>query len=302
MQIGSTELKNILILGGAGTLGSELVKRLYRGHRLTVLSRDEHKQQAMKKAYPGVKFVLGDIRDKGSIEREFIDKDIVFHVAALKHIDHLEDNPIESIKTNVLGSINVADAAVEQGVPYCVFSSTDKAVDPINVYGNCKALSERIFLQKNELQSNTHFSVYRWGNVIGSQGSAIPFFIDCILKNKPIPVTDQRMSRFWITISEAVDFMFETFHSSPKGEVLVPPKMKAATIPQIIAALKNLLSIDLGADNFQIIGLRKGEKLHECLFSIHSGKYVSSEICDRYSPDELMDLLRPLVERVTRSA
>ena len=291
---------NVLILGGTGTLGRELIRQLDgKCMSITVLSRDEHKQQLMKRQYPNVRFVLGDIRDLSSIEDHFREKDVVFHVAALKHIDHLEENPIESMKTNVLGTINVAKAAINAEVRYCVFSSTDKAVDPINTYGYCKALSEKILLQMNYDQSITRFSIFRWGNVLNSQGSVIPYFIDLLRKGDPIPITSKEMTRFWIRIEDAVEFMINTFRSGEtKTKVMVHPEMRASKLTDVISVLGEMT--DNHSQNFKMIGLRKGEKLHEALRSQHSESPICSKTCKQYSTNELHALLGPLVNATTR--
>jgi FlaA1/EpsC-like NDP-sugar epimerase len=204
----------ITILGGTGTLGQALVAQLLDTSPncdITIVSRDEHKQAAMKKRYPQCRFVVGDIRDAGSVRQTFTGRDVVFHVAALKHVDILEACPMESIKTNVLATEQMARLAISQKVPRFVFSSTDKAVDPINTYGYSKALSEKLLWNFNREQSGTQFSVYRWGNVLGSQGSAIPFFIDTLIKESKVYLTDLEMTRYWIPIEWAVRYMLRTF-------------------------------------------------------------------------------------------
>lgn len=286
-------IKKALVIGGTGSLGTELLRQL-SDHEVTSLSRDEQKQQAMKKIFPSVKFVLGDVRDKDSLSRHFIGKDVVFHVAALKHVDHIEENPIESVKTNILGSINVAEMAINHQVPNCIFSSTDKAVDAINVYGNCKAIAEKIFFDYNSTQDTTKFAVYRWGNVAASNGSAIPYFIDCLRSGRPVPVTDTKMTRFWITIQEAVKFMLGSYTDKlTQSMVMIPPLMKSAKVTDVIHCLADLLNVD--CYDIKPIGIRRGEKMHECLSSMHSEMHISSDNWVEYSKDELRQFLRPLV-------
>lgn len=280
------ENKNILILGGTGTLGTALIKKLYGKNRITVLSRNEHKHQEMKREYPQVKFVLGDIRDYESIESHFQNQEVIFHVAAFKMLDHLELNPLECIKTNIIGSQNVAKAAMYWGVPFVMFSSTDKAVSPINTYGFCKATSEKLFLHYNKSQSKTLFSVYRWGNVCASQGSAIPFFVNCLKNGLEVPITNREMTRFWIRIEDAVDFIVSSFMKDEvRDNVQIPKGMKSAKVLDIVHALSKLLNIK--GYKTKIVGLRPGEKIHE-LLDIN----YSSKTAPKYSEEELFNLLK----------
>lgn len=288
------ELKRALVIGGTGSLGREIITQLplkYPGIDLTVLSRCEHKQQALKKVFPHIKFVLGDVRDYSSLSPWMKGKDAVFHVAALKAIDHIEENPVESVKTNVLGTINVANCAIEHDVKYCMFSSTDKAVSPINTYGFCKATSEKILLEYNRNLSITHFSVYRWGNVISSTGSAIPFFIEQIKADQPVSLTDPMMTRFWIKISTAVNFILNSYDSKESLEnIMIPPTMKAAKVIDVINCIADILGKKA---KINVVGLRRGEKMYEELMSVHTAKPISSTNCQQYTYRELMDLLRP---------
>lgn len=288
------DVKKALVIGGTGSLGKEIVTQLlskYPNVEVTVLSRCEHKQQAMKKLFPKVRFVLGNVRDVDSLNPWFKGKDVVFHVAALKCIDILEENPIESIKTNIIGTINVANCCIAHDVKYCMFSSTDKAVSPINTYGFCKAASEKLLLEYNRNLSFTHFSVYRWGNVLSSTGSAIPFFIENIKENKPVDLTDPKMTRFWIQIPTAVKFILDTFHSKESlTEIMIPPMMKGAKVTDVISCLGELLNREV---KINLIGLRRGEKMYEELRSIHEKNSISSENCPQYTRSELKELLRP---------
>ena len=289
------ENKRILIIGGTGTLGKELIRNLYRKNKISVLSRDEHKQALLKKEYPFIKFYLGDIRNLNNHDYAFHNIDVVFHVAALKHVDILENDPLESIKTNVLGSINIAEACIRNNVKYCMFSSTDKAVYPINAYGMSKGLSEKIFLDYNKKQSKTLFKVYRWPNVIGSNGSALLFFIVLIKSNKTIPITDARMSRFWLKTQDAINFVLDTIENNNfcKDKVLIYPHLKAAPLLEVIGAISYLLKKDY---KYNVIGLRAGEKLHEDMcFENETGRVISSNNCDQYTKEELLELLKDLV-------
>ncbi len=285
----------VLILGGTGTLGQALTERLFREYpeiNITVLSRSEHKQAEMKRRYPRARYVLGDIRDFESISPHFLGIDVVFHVAALKHVDILEDNTFECINTNVLGTRNAADAAMTYRVKYFVFSSTDKAVDPINTYGYSKALSEKLLYQYNRHNYSTKFSVYRWGNVLGSQGSAIPLFAESILINGTANVTSLEMTRFWLPISWAVDYMLRTFAEAKRDAAMIPPVMKTASTVEVIQAVAKILNKPV---ELKVTGIRPGEKIHEVMTSQHSSQELSSETHTRFSERELIDLLSPIV-------
>lgn len=262
-----------VILGGTGTLGQELTSQILKkgpGNQIVIFSRDELKQKEMASKFKGspVVFMLGDIRDKDRLEQGLHGAHTVFHVAALKHVDSMEENPEESVKTNVLGTINVADAAIRCGVKHVVFSSTDKAVDPINVYGMSKGISEKVLFNRNRVQSTTQFSVFRWGNVLGSRGSIIPVFVNQIKNNLPIPLTDKDMSRFWIRIEDAVKFMLLTYEGASSSSVMIPP-IRSAFVKDVASTIALLLNKDEPV--FQDVGIRKGEKLHEVLRSSHDG-------------------------------
>jgi UDP-N-acetylglucosamine 4,6-dehydratase len=277
----------IVIVGGTGTLGTCLVEKLHVEHEITVLSRDELKQQEMRRRFPTVRFVLGDIRDKESLKYAFLGADTVFHVAALKHVDVLEANPTEAIKTNVLGTINVAEVAMAQGVKHVVFSSTDKAVLAINTYGMTKALSERYLLSLNGRQEQTRFAVYRWGNVLGSRGSVIHTFAECLKGDGHIRITDPRMTRFWIHIEDAVDFMIRSYQDAALDQPMVP-KMKAASVLEIAQTMAKLLGRKDMKMSF--VGMRPGEKIHETLLSSHDA-CVRSDTAAKFTESELSDML-----------
>jgi UDP-N-acetylglucosamine 4,6-dehydratase len=281
-----------LIVGGTGTLGTCLIEKLLAERQeVTCFSRDELKQQDMKQLYPEVRYVIGDVRDKPSLLTVMPGHDVVFHVAALKHVDVLEGNPTESIKTNILGTINVAEAAMESGVKHLVFSSTDKAVLPINVYGMSKAISERYLLGLNRSQEKTRFAVYRWGNVLGSRGSAVHGFAKCLREHGGVKITDARMSRFWIHIEDAVDFMLKTYVDAPSDRPLIPP-MKAAKVLDLAAALAEMMG--LKKYDISFLGIRPGEKIHECLDSNHD-QCLRSDTAEQYTKKELVKMLRRVV-------
>lgn len=282
------------ILGGTGTLGRELASyHLGVGHDVSVFSRCELKQKEMRAAFgsdPSLEFSLGDIRDRKALGRFLSRRDFttLYHVAALKHIDSVEQNPEESVETNVLGTINVADAAEAIGIRHCVFSSTDKAVDPINTYGMSKGISERILFNRNRAQDTTQFSVFRWGNVLSSRGSVIPIFAEALKSGKVLKVTDPDMTRFWIRVSEAVEFM-ATHHKIAYSDRAMIPPMKSASVLDVIRALAQVLSIS--KYDFEVIGNRGGEKVHEFIRSQHEDSPLSSQNAERFSHDELVDLL-----------
>jgi UDP-N-acetylglucosamine 4,6-dehydratase len=290
-----------VVLGGTGTLGREITHQLLEaGNYVTILSRDELKQKEMAAEFASssrLHFVLGDVRDAESLRSVFRGRfgpaETVFHCAALKHVDTAEANPEECIKTNLLASINVAKEAVSAGVGHVVFSSTDKAVDPINVYGMCKGISEKIFYQYNRLQHGTKFSVFRWGNVVGSRGSIVEPFVASLLERGEVCITDARMTRFWITIEDAVRFMLSSYRSAPKLTACLPP-IKAAPVVSLARAIAD----EMGVASYQqrIIGMRPGEKLHEVLVSQHQDHTVSSLTADQYTESELRALVRPLVQ------
>lgn len=292
-------MSRFLIVGGTGTLGRETTRRLLeQGHEVVCVSRCELKQKETQAAFKNssLSFILGDIRDREKMMRVCRGYQAVFHFAALKHVEVMEDNPDESVKTNINGTMNVADACIENRVPHMVFSSTDKAVDPVNVYGFSKALSERILLQRNRVQRRTQFSVFRWGNVVGSRGSAILSFAQTLRDEGKAYITDPGMSRFWIKIEDAVEFMLSQYSTAPRDAVCIPP-IKSASLPDVIEATASII----GVTSYQLknVGLRPGEKLHEALRSIHEVEPLESHRAPKYSRDELIKLLRPLLENAT---
>lgn len=285
-----------LIIGGTGTLGRGLAREILRRdprNSVVVMSRCELKQKEMSREFSEprrLSFLLGDIRDGGVVDSCLVNGsyDVVFLTAALKHVDVLEENPEESIKTNVLGTLNVADAAVRAGVPRVVFSSTDKAVDPINVYGMCKGIAEKVLLRRNETQERTRFLVYRWGNVVGSRGSVLQSFADTLAREGKAYITALDMTRFWIRIDDAIRFMLDTYQAAICHEVLIP-EIKAASVLEIVDAVARHL--DVREYEPCITGVRRGEKLHEALKSGHSAGPMSSQDWPRYSAGELDEMV-----------
>ena len=259
--------KTVLVTGGTGSFGKAYITNLLSSHnpkKVIIFSRDEMKQFEMRGKFsndPRLRFFIGDIRDKERLLRAFSEVNYIVHAAALKQVDTGEYNPREFILTNVIGSQNVVDAAIDSGVTNVVALSTDKASSPINLYGATKLTADKLFTAANVYGANskTKFSVVRYGNVMGSRGSIIPLFQELASKGLPIPVTDVRMTRFWITLDQAVKFVDEAFSEMNGGELFVPriPSMK---ITDLVVAI---------APNSKIkeIGIRPGEKLHEEMIS-----------------------------------
>ncbi len=272
--------KSILVTGGTGSFGKVFVETVLRQHdpkRVIVFSRDELKQFDMKRNYEGesrLRFFLGDVRDSQRVHRALNGVDIVIHAAALKQVPTLEYNPFEAVKTNIIGAENLINAAIDQGVHQLVALSTDKAVNPVNLYGATKLCAEKLFVAGNSYsgEAKTRFSVVRYGNVVGSRGSVIPFFMN--EKRKGIlPVTDPRMTRFWITLDQAAALVFRALDVMLGGEILVPkiPSMKITDLLQAIAP----------ECKTKIIGIRPGEKLHEVLLMEDESRHAI-ELEDMY--------------------
>ena len=258
---------SVLITGGTGSLGKSLVEYLLTEtnvRRVAIFSRDELKQQQMRIQFQDdsrLRWFLGDIRDLDRLKRAFHRVDFVIHAAALKQVDTGEYNPMEFVKTNVLGSQNVIDASIETGVKRVVALSTDKASSPINLYGATKLTADKLFVAANNYSHSygTTFSVVRYGNVMGSRGSVIPFFREIAAKGQPLPITDLRMTRFWISIESAVKFVIDSLEMMTGGELYVPriPSMKIIDLAHAVAPGAQL----------EEIGMRPGEKLHEEMIS-----------------------------------
>ena len=257
--------QSILITGGTGSFGRYFVKTLLkrcRPKRVVVYSRDELKQFEMGQVFGEkcMRYFIGDVRDAPRLNTAMTDVDCVVHAAALKQVPAAEYNPMECIKTNVIGAQNVIDAAMANNVKKVIALSTDKAANPINLYGATKLCADKLFMAANNMagQKVTRFSVVRYGNVVGSRGSVIPYFKKLIYGGaRELPITDERMTRFWITLSEGVDFVMRAFSRMKGGEMFVP-KIPSAKITDIARAL----SPDIP---FRIIGIRPGEKLHEVM-------------------------------------
>lgn len=256
---------SILVTGGTGSFGTRFVETVLEHHRprrLVVLSRDELKQSEMQTRlrHPALRFFIGDVRDRARLVRAMHGVDIVVHAAALKQITACEYNPFEAIQTNIMGGQNVIDAAIECGVQRVIALSTDKAVNPINLYGATKLCAEKLFVQANTygFPRGTRFSCVRYGNVIGSRGSVIPIF-QAQRVNGTVTVTDPKMTRFWITLDQGVEFVIRCLGLMRGGEIFVP-KLPSTRIMDLVEAVAPGCQID-------ILGIRPGEKLHEVLVS-----------------------------------
>lgn len=258
--------KVILITGGTGSFGNSFAKYVldhYKPEKLIIFSRDELKQYEMQQLfnedrYPQIRYFIGDVRDRDRLYRAFDGVDIVIHTAALKQIAIAEYNPLEVIKTNILGAANVIDAAIDRGVQKVVALSSDKAANPINLYGATKLCADKLFLAANSYSGkhNTRFCVVRYGNIVGSRGSVIPLLLKMRSKGV-LPITEPRMTRFWITLDQGIQFVLKSLERMQGGEVFVPK------IPSM-----NLMDLAKAIDpacQTEFIGIRPGEKLHEVL-------------------------------------
>jgi UDP-N-acetylglucosamine 4,6-dehydratase len=260
--------KNILITGGTGSFGkkaTEIILKKYQPRRLIIFSRDELKQFEMSQTfsisqYPCMRYFIGDVRDKERLNRAFYGVDYVIHAAALKQVPAAEYNPFEAVKTNIMGAQNVINVAIDQGVSKVMALSTDKAANPINLYGATKLCSDKLFVAGNTYGShkNTIFSVVRYGNVMGSRGSVIPFFLK-FKDNGYLPITAPKMTRFWITLQQAVEFVLTCFENMCGGELFVPkiPSMNIMDLARAVAP----------ECETKIVGVRPGEKIHELMIT-----------------------------------
>jgi len=261
--------KTILITGGTGSFGKKFTRKIlneYNPKKVIIYSRDEYKQYLMQKEFAEYKsklrFFIGDVRDKDRLYRAFDGVDIVIHAAALKHVPLMEYNPIEAVKTNIGGAENIINAAIDKGIEKVIALSTDKAVNPVNLYGATKLVSDKLFVAANAYAGakKTRFSVVRYGNVAGSRGSVIPFFFKLIKEGaKELPITDFRMTRFWITLDEGVELVFKAIKESKGGEIYVSkiPSFKITDLAKAICPECKLKEI----------GIREGEKLHEVMIT-----------------------------------
>ena len=265
--------KTILITGGTGSFGKNFIKTVFEKYpdvkKIIVFSRDEYKQFVMqnmpefKLQDERMRYFIGDVRDKGRLERAFEGVDVVIHAAALKQVPACEYNPFEAVRTNIIGAQNIIEAAIDKNIQKVVALSTDKACAPINLYGATKLCSDKLFIAGNAYAGihPTKFSVVRYGNVAGSRGSVIPFFQDLVAKGaKELPITDMRMTRFWLKLEQAVDMVLEALENMQGGELYVK-KIPSMRMPDLAKAI---------APNIKIkeVGIRPGEKIHEQMITV----------------------------------
>lgn len=283
--------KSILITGGTGTFGvkfTEILLNKYKSKKIIIYSRDEQKHYEMSQIFKDscMRYFIGDVRDVNRLKTAMNDVDFVIHAAAMKHVPIAEYNPMECIKTNIMGAQNVIDASLECGVKKVIALSTDKASNPINLYGATKLASDKLFTAANNIVGNkkTQYSVVRYGNVIASKGSVVPLFKKLIANGaKELPVTDEHMTRFWITLEEGVNFVIKNFYRMKGGEIFVPkiPSMKIIDLAKAMAP--NL--------KIKIIGIRPGEKLHESMIS-RDDSHLVLEFDDHYVIQPSIDTFR----------
>lgn len=272
------ENKSILITGGTGSFGRALARRLLMEsncQKVIIFSRDEWKQWEMRQSdpifnHPNIRYFLGDVRDTDRLARAFKDVNFIVHAAALKQVPAAEYNPSEFIKTNVLGAMNVIDQAINCGVERVIALSTDKAVNPINLYGATKLCSDRLFVAGNSYvgaRGYPKLSVVRYGNVLGSRGSVIPFWNNLIANGATaLPITDKRMTRFWITLDQSVDFVIQSFNKMRGGEIFIP-KIPSMRIEDLANAIAPNVSHTYS-------GIREGEKLHELMIGVEDSRHT----------------------------
>ncbi len=258
----SLDGKNILVTGGTGSFGKkfiETVLKRFKPSKLIVFSRDELKQAEMSRVFnaPCMRYFIGDVRDESRLHRALNGVDIIIHAAALKHVPVAEYNPFEAVKTNVIGAENIINMAIDNGVDRVVALSSDKAVNPVNMYGATKLCADKMFVASNHYSAGkTRFSVVRYGNVLGSRGSVVPLYRE-LRKTGKIPITDARMTRFWITLDQGVELVLKSLEIMAGGEIFVPkiPSMKITDLAEAMAP----------ECKKEFVGIRPGEKLHEVL-------------------------------------
>jgi UDP-N-acetylglucosamine 4,6-dehydratase/5-epimerase len=280
--------RGILITGGTGSFGQgfvNFVTKRYAPARLVIFSRDELKQYEMQQRFnqPYMRYFIGDVRDADRLETAMRDIDYVVHAAALKQVPTAEYNPFECVRTNIHGAENVVNAAIRSGVKRVIALSTDKATNPINLYGASKLASDKIFVAANALAGSkrTRFAVVRYGNVVGSRGSVVPFFEKLIASGAPaLPITDKRMTRFLIALEHGVRMVLSSLEMMSGGELFVP-KIPSVRIVDLAEAMRP-------GGNLELVGIRPGEKLHEMMISEDDAR-VTLELSDRYVIEPMFD-------------
>jgi UDP-N-acetylglucosamine 4,6-dehydratase/5-epimerase len=265
--------KTVLITGATGSFGTRLIDRLLREHApkaIRIFSRDEFKQSELSRRFSAddrLRFLIGDVRDLPRLMRATRNVDVIFHAAALKHVAICEYNPFEAVQTNVVGAENVVTAAIENEVPHTIGLSTDKAVNPVNLYGATKLCQEKLLVQGNAYAADTiaRFSCVRYGNVVGSRGSVVPLFREQREQGE-LTITDERMTRFWITLDQAIDFVLTSLDRMHGGEIFVPkiPSMRVTDLAEALAP----------GIPCRVVGIRPGEKLHEALITEDEARHA----------------------------
>ncbi|MDD9954382.1 MAG: polysaccharide biosynthesis protein [Candidatus Woesearchaeota archaeon] len=272
--------KTILLTGGSGSWGNELVKQVlakYNPKQIRIYSRGEHKQVDMKRRFPNekrLKYIIGDVRDKQRLQTAMKGVHFVFHLAALKHVPVCEENPWESVQTNIIGTQNVIDTAIENNVEKVIDISTDKAVDPFNLYGTCKAVGEKLMIAANLVETQTRFVCIRGGNVLGTNGSVVPLFREQILRAGEVTITDENMTRYMMDLTQAINLIFEATTTSVGGEIFVMrmPALKVTDLAAVMIEELGSFRKDTAPVRMRTIGIRPGEKLHEVLVSRYEAK------------------------------
>lgn len=264
--------QTVLVTGGTGSFGKKFVEKILKSDvkKIIVFSRDELKQYEMAQAYEDkrLRFFIGDVRDKERLYRAFDSVDYVVHAAAMKQVPACEYNPFEAVKTNIYGAQNIIEAALDRGVKKVIALSTDKAAAPINLYGATKLASDKLFVAANSYagRKQTRFAVVRYGNVVGSRGSVVPLFKKLAQEGRKLPITDERMTRFWITLEQGVQFVLDSLQRAQGGEIFVPkiPSMKVVDLAKAIAPHAAI----------ETIGIRPGEKLHEAMITEDDARHT----------------------------
>ncbi|WP_378950633.1 UDP-N-acetylglucosamine 4,6-dehydratase (inverting) [Pelosinus sp. sgz500959] len=291
--------KSILVTGGTGSFGKKFIKTVlekYKPKKVIVFSRDELKQFEMQQEFSDsvMRYFIGDVRDAERLKQAFNGVDYIIHAAALKQVPAAEYNPMECVKTNINGAQNVINAAIENNVEKVIALSTDKAANPINLYGATKLVSDKLFVAANNVVGDcrTRFSVVRYGNVVGSRGSVVPFFQKLISNGEEVlPITDMKMTRFWITLPQGVEFVMKSFQRMQGGEIFVP-KIPSSKIIDLATAIAPDMPI-------KVIGIRPGEKLHEIMCPIDDS-HLTLEFPDHYVIKPTITFFSPLDYRVNQ--